>query len=210
MVRVGKFSDLEDALFNWFTQKRANNNIITDDLLREKAKKLGGQLDVPENFTYSSGWLQRFKGRFHISQRRLCGEGASISPAIIDEHLTNLNSMLANSGYDPANIYNSDGTGLFFQLIPDRTLAHKDEKCCGVKKMKQRITVLLCCNSTGTDKRRLLIIGKSAKPRCFRNFSPHFYCTYTSNSKAWMTSSIFQEWLLQFNKQLVSEVSYCC
>ncbi|UYV80009.1 TIGD6 [Cordylochernes scorpioides] len=90
-------------------------------------------------------------------------------------------------------------------LIPDRTLAHKDENCRGVKRMKQRITVLLCCNSTGTDKRRLLIIGKSAKPRCFRNFSPHFYCTYTSNRKAWMTSSIFQEWLLQFNKQLVSK-----
>ncbi|UYV60678.1 hypothetical protein LAZ67_1001867 [Cordylochernes scorpioides] len=147
-----------------------------------------------------------FLWRFHISQRRLCGEGASISPAIIiDEHLTNLNSILANSGYDPANIYNADETGLFFQLIPDRTLAHKDESCRGVKRMKQRITVLLCCNSTGTDKRRLLIIGKSAKPRCFRNFSPHFYCTYTSNSKAWMTSNIFQEWLLQFNKQLVSE-----
>ncbi|UYV84209.1 K02A2.6-like [Cordylochernes scorpioides] len=187
--RVEKFSDLEDALSNWFAQKRANNIIITDDLLREKAKKLGEQLAVPENFAYSSGWLQRFKGRFHISQRRLCGEGASISPAIIDEHLTNLNNE----------------TELFFQLIPDRTLAHKDENCRGVKRMKQRITVLLCCNSTGTDKRRLLIIGKSAKPRCFRNFSPHFYCTYTSNSKAWMTSSIFQEWLLQFNKQLVSE-----
>ncbi|UYV64135.1 TIGD4 [Cordylochernes scorpioides] len=125
--RVGKFSDLEDALFNWFTQKRANNNIITDDLLKEKAKKLGEQLDEPENFTYSSGWLRRFKGRFHISQRR--GEGASISPAIIDEHLTNLNSMLANSGCDPANIYNADETGLFFQLIPDRTLAHKDVNC---------------------------------------------------------------------------------
>ncbi|UYV65779.1 hypothetical protein LAZ67_3005441 [Cordylochernes scorpioides] len=205
LQRVGKFSDLEDALFNWFTQKRANNIIITDDLLREKAQKLGEHLDVPENFAYSSGWLQRFKGRFHISQRRLCGEGASISPAIIDEHLTNLNSILANSGYDPANICNADETGLFFQIIPDRTLAHKDENCRGVKRMKQRITVLLCCNSTGTDKRRLLIIGKSAKPRCFRNFSPHFYCTYTSNSKAWMTSSIFQEWLLQFNKQLVSE-----
>ncbi|UYV75363.1 hypothetical protein LAZ67_12003658 [Cordylochernes scorpioides] len=149
--------------------------------------------------------VNRFKGRFHISHRRLCGEGASIYPAIIDEHLTNLNSMLANSGYDPANIYNADETGLFFQLIPDRTLDHKDENCRGVKRMKQRITVLLCCNSTGTDKRLLLIIGKSTKPRCFRNFSPHFYCTYTSNSKAWMTSSIFQEWLLQFNKQLVSE-----
>ncbi|UYV80001.1 hypothetical protein LAZ67_18001373 [Cordylochernes scorpioides] len=93
--RVEKFSDLEDALSNWFTQKCANNIIITDDL-REKAKKLGEQLAVPENFAYSSGWLQRFYGRFHISQRRLCGEGASISPAIIDEHLTNLNSILAN------------------------------------------------------------------------------------------------------------------
>ncbi|UYV72632.1 hypothetical protein LAZ67_10000112 [Cordylochernes scorpioides] len=172
---------------------------------QRKGKKLGEHLDVPENFAYSSGWLQRFKGRFHISQRRLCVEGASISPAIIDEHLTNLNSILANSGYDPANICNADETGLFFQIIPDRTLAHKDENCRGVKRMKQRITVLLCCKSTGTDKRRLLIIGKSTKPQCFRNFSPHFYCTYTSNSKAWMTSSIFQEWLLQFNKQLVSE-----
>ncbi|UYV74490.1 TIGD6 [Cordylochernes scorpioides] len=114
--RVGKFSDLEDALFNWFTQKRANNIIITDDLLREKAKKLGEQLDVPENFAYSNA----------------------------------------------ANIYNADETGLFFQLIPDRTLAHKDENYHGVKRMKQRITALLCCNSTGTDKRRLLIIGKSA------------------------------------------------
>ncbi|UYV77755.1 hypothetical protein LAZ67_15002168 [Cordylochernes scorpioides] len=200
--RVGKFSDLEDALFNWFTQKRANNIIITDDLLREKAKKTWRAFGRTRKFRVQQ-W--RFKGRFHISQRRLCGEGASISPAIIDEHLTNLNSILANSGYDPANIYNSDETGLFFQLIPDRTLAHKDENCRGVKRMKQRITVLLCCNSTETDKRRLLIIGKSAKPRCFRNFSPHFYCTYTSNSKAWMTSSIFQEWLLEFNKQLVSE-----
>ncbi|UYV66540.1 TIGD6 [Cordylochernes scorpioides] len=167
-------------------------------LPRTTVRDILTQAEKWENYT-------RFKGRFHISQRRLCGEGASISPAIIDEHLTNLNSIMANCGYDPANIYNADETGLFFQLIPDRTLAHKDENCRGVKRMKQRITVLLCCNSTGTDKRRLLIIGKSAKPRCFRNFSPHFYCTYTSNSKAWMTSSIFQEWLLQFNKQLVSE-----
>ncbi|UYV66317.1 hypothetical protein LAZ67_4001317 [Cordylochernes scorpioides] len=174
----------------------------------EKYTEFQGTGSAPDLPRTRSGRIikkPRFKGRFHISQRRLCGEGASISPAIIDEHLTNLNSILANSGYDPTNIYNANETGLFFQLIPDRTLAHKDENCRGVKRMKQRITVLLCCNSTGTDKRRLLIIGKSAKPRCFRNFSPHFYCTYTSNSKAWMTSSIFQEWLLQFNKQLVSE-----
>ncbi|UYV79285.1 hypothetical protein LAZ67_17001909 [Cordylochernes scorpioides] len=91
------------------------------------------------------------------------GERFSLPRTSVSDILTQAENMLANSGYDPANIYNADETGL------------------------------------------LLIIGKSAKPRCFRNFSPHFYCTYTTNSKAWMTSSIFQEWLLQFNKQLVSE-----
>lgn len=203
--RVGKFSQLEDALFNWFTQKRASNIIITDDLLREKAKVLGELLEIPNDFMYSNGWLQRFKTRFHISQRRLYGESASISPAIVEEHLTNLNDILENSGYDLDDIYNVDETGLFFQLIPDKTLVHKDESCRGIKTKKQRITVLLCCNSTGTDKRRLLIIGKSGKPRCFRNFKSHFYCTYTANKKAWMTSNIFQEWLLDFNKQLTTE-----
>ncbi|UYV75246.1 hypothetical protein LAZ67_12003090 [Cordylochernes scorpioides] len=183
--RIVDVSSVKELCRRWYPQIYYSWGKQKTFKHREKAKKLCEHLDVLENFAYSSGWLHRFKGRFHILQRRLCGEGASISPAIIDEHLTNLNSILANSGYDPANIYNADETGLFFQLIPDRTLAHKDENC--------------------RDKQRLLIIGKSAKPRCFRNFSPHFYCTYTSNSKAWMTSNIFQEWLLQFNKQLVSE-----
>ncbi|UYV75108.1 ATR [Cordylochernes scorpioides] len=48
----------------------------------------------------------------------------------IKDHLA-----IHHSGYDPANIYNADETGLFFKLIPDRTLAHKDENCRGAKRM---------------------------------------------------------------------------
>ncbi|UYV67086.1 MAP4K1 [Cordylochernes scorpioides] len=91
--------------------KACHNIIITDDLLREKAKKLGEQLDVPENFTYSICWP---------------------TPDMTQPTYT----MQTKQDY-------------FFQLIPDRTLAHKDENCRGVERMKQRITVLLCCNSTG-------------------------------------------------------------
>ncbi|UYV83620.1 hypothetical protein LAZ67_23001706 [Cordylochernes scorpioides] len=186
------------------SQKRERES-ITIEKKKEICQLAKNNATMSKNEIGERFSLPRTTVRDIFTQAEKWKNGASISPAIIDEHLTNLNGMLANSGYDPANIYNAVETGLFFQLIPDRTLAHKDENCRGVKRMKQRIAVLLCCNSTGTDKRRLLIIGKSAKPRCFRNFSPHFYGTYTSNSKKWMTSSIFQEWLLQFNKQLVSE-----
>jgi hypothetical protein len=68
--------------------------------------------------------------------------------------------------------------------------------------MKQRITIVACCNADGTDKQRLLIIGKSKKPRCFKKFNSHLYCTYTANSKAWMTTIIFQEWITSFNRTL--------
>ena len=40
----------------------------------------------------------------------------------------------------------------------------KGEQCSGGKKSKERITVLVCVNVTGTDKLPLLFIGKFAKP----------------------------------------------
>ena len=54
--------------------------------------------------------------------------------------------------YAPEDIYKADEAGLFFQLLPDRTLAFKGEECYGGKKSKQRLTVVLCTNSTGTHR----------------------------------------------------------
>ena len=42
---------------------------------------------------------------------------------------------------------------------------------------------------SGTEKLPLLVIGKSAKPRCFKNNKPPV--AYKANQKAWMTGIIF-------------------
>jgi hypothetical protein len=60
--------------------------------------------------------------------------------------------------------------GLFFNVLPDRTLAYKVETCHGGKHSKDRLTVLLCVNSDGSDKQVPIVIGKSSKPRCFKDF----------------------------------------
>ncbi|GFT96895.1 uncharacterized protein TNCV_1934391 [Trichonephila clavipes] len=43
-----------------------------------------------------------------------------------------------------------------------------------------------------------LVIGKSAKPQCFKGINS-FPTKYRSNKKAWMTTELFNEWLPSLN-----------
>lgn len=69
------------------------------------------------------------------------------------------------------------------------------------KKIRNRLTVLVCANMTGSDKKSLFIIGKSKNPRCFKNVKK-LPVDYTANKKAWMTSEIFKAYLMTWNKEL--------
>ena len=66
----------------------------------------------------------------------------------------------------------------------------------------ERITVLCRSNLTGTDKCKLLVIGKSLRPR-FKNVNvDNLPVTHSANKKAWMTSQIFTEWLAAWSLYL--------
>ena len=46
-----------------------------------------------------------------------------------------------------------------------------------------------------------LVIGKSANPRCFKNVK-NLPVPYEANSKAWMTSTLFEKWLRKLDFQM--------
>jgi hypothetical protein len=71
--------------------------------------------------------------------------------------------------YEPRDIYNTDETGLFYNCLLDRTLALKGHSCHGGKSAKERITVLLCVKSDGSNKQVPIVVGKSMKPHYFKN-----------------------------------------
>lgn len=77
----------------------------------------------------------------------------------------------------------------------------KGEDCHGGKRSKERITLLLTTNATGTDKLKALVIGKSAKPRCFKGIKS-LPVEYHSNKKAWMNMGLFHTWLTDLNKKM--------
>jgi hypothetical protein len=197
--RSGKHDKLEEVLFLWFSDVRAQNACITDKMLIEKAKKFGSDLGIAPDFQYSQGWLQRFKKRHTISHYIAHGEASSADMENVTLGRAEMKDTL--SGIDPVNIYNLDETGLFFRLEPNSTLATGPIR--GKKKKKDRLTASLCVNATGTDKVRPLVIGKAANPRCFgRNFDPTVYVDYQHNKKAWMTTGVFQEWLSSFDRRM--------
>ena len=61
-------------------------------------------------------------------------------------------------------------------------------------------------NADGLQKLSPLVIGKAQKPRAFKNKTTmQLSFNYRNNMKAWMTSSIYQEWLLDWNRKLRNE-----
>ena len=102
--------------------------------------------------------------------------------------------------YKPEDIYKADETWLFYRLPIDRTLEFKNVDCHGGKQSKERITALVCANMSGTDKLPMFVLGKSAKPRCFKNVRS-LPTQYDAKAKAWMTGAIFTKWVTKFDRK---------
>ena len=117
--------------------------------------------NLVSEFPASDGWLARFKNRYGLKSYHLHGEAASAPVGDLEASPSNLQAILAL--YQQEDIFNADETGLFFRMLPSQTLATSIRK--GTKKDKERITLLLTENATGTEKLKPMAIGKSAQPR---------------------------------------------
>ena len=76
-LRLSKHVDLERALFLWFSDIRARNVPISDEILQSKARFFGERLEINE-FSYSRGWLQNFKKCFGIKKHTVHGEAGGV------------------------------------------------------------------------------------------------------------------------------------
>ena len=87
------------------------------------------------------------------------------------------------------------------RLPPDWGLAIARQ--LGVQGKNVWLTYVLTLNVDSSEKLPPLIIGKAQKPHAFKNKTGAqlgFY--YRTNTKAWMTMKIYQEWLQEWDQQL--------
>ncbi|XP_055910863.1 jerky protein homolog-like [Eupeodes corollae] len=182
---------MERMLYKWY--KRQKNLPVGGEMLKEKAKLLHEKLEEEGGFNGSSGWLDGFKSRFGVRLLKICGEKLSSDHSAVAPFKNNFAKTIHELQLSQNQIYNADESGLFWKLLPEKTYVAREEKTSpGRKVEKARITFLACTNATGLHKIKPMIIGKSKKPRCFKNFD--IPVDYRSSKNAWMTTDIFKDW----------------
>ncbi|KAM7306822.1 tigger transposable element-derived protein 4-like [Ixodes scapularis] len=161
-MRLADHKGLEKALFLWFKRDRSSNLPVTGPILEEKARNIALQMGT-ENFKFSDGWLSRFKKHHGVVFPTIAGESATVVQNVCaDWQQQKLQDVLSN---EPSDIFNVDEMALFYKFLPNKTLSFKGEKCTGGKHSKDRITVLAEANMDGSKKLKLLVIGKTKRPR---------------------------------------------
>ena len=199
-ARSSEYSEINDALYNWFTLARSKSIPVGGPQLIEKAKMIAAALGKAD-FKGSQGWLEKWKKRFSIKQLTVCGESGDVQGETFDSWKERLPEFV--KAYSKDDIWNMDETGLFFRALPERGFAQKSQSCKGGKKSKQRVTIALFVSAAG-HKEKPVYIWKAEKPRCLRGFDRSCLpVAYYSQSKAWMSGEILEDILTKLNRRFI-------
>lgn len=103
----------------------------------------------------------------------------------------------------PKDIFSAGEVALFYNLLPDRSLAVKGEDGHRWTWVKERITVLVAVNMDGSEKLPLFVIGQSPVGKVKGDTEPVdvFPLPFETNDSALMTPVLFEGWLRQLNQQ---------
>lgn len=191
-LKEAKLSQLDAALFTWFTEKRSEGVHVTGPMLITTAKELHKKIDNGEPCSFSEGWLRNFKYRHGITTLESNGEQRQEAQAAADTFMNNFKQLVNEHQLSPSQIYNADETRLLWRCLPDSILAGSSE----TELNKDHITVLLCANSSGTHRLKPLVVNKSNETKAFKNLTS-LPVTYETQPNAWMTSEIFKSWFFR-------------
>lgn len=195
-LRSAEYPRMEKKLHSWLVNLRNRHVPVSEELLAAKAKQFYVKYYGRDNFNASRGWISNFRKRYGIRQLKICGEKLSGDQTNVQPFIEQLDQTIKDLALQPSQIYNADESGLFWKMLPDKTLVTSKEKTApGRKTSKERLTFLTCCNSDGSHRLRLLVIGKAKNPRAFKNAV--LPVDYKATAKAWMTGVVFKQWFEQ-------------
>ncbi|KAM4847422.1 tigger transposable element-derived protein 3 [Urocitellus parryii] len=183
--RESKYSGIDEALLCWYHIAQAKAWDVTGPMLLHKAKELADIMG--QDFVPSIGWLVRWKRRNNVGFGARHVLAPPFPPEPPPPGLTSqAQPPLSLKDFSPEDVFGCAKVPLLYRAVPGRAVA------C------DQVQVLLCANSRGTEKRRVLVGGLRSAPRCFFGVSsealPASY--YPDPGIPW------SEWLAQFDQDM--------
>jgi hypothetical protein len=150
-----------------------------------------------DNFKFSQSWFSKLKGVLNIKYKKLCGSSEHYDKNAATEYVKNFEYVV--KGYDPKDIFNCDESCFYIRGQNSKSFVIDENSI--PKKDSEKITCLLTCSMLG-EKLPLFIIGRSRKPRCFKDFDfSKLKVRYAANKTAFITSNLFNEYLDSINNE---------
>ena len=135
--------------------------------------------------------------RLKITREKLSNNESAIEP-----FRNELLQVINEKNLIAEQIYHVDESGLFWRMIPDKTLpGHSEKVAPGMKVIEARIAFMPCANETG--KLPLLVVGTAKKPQAFKSVTLPVCCRAQKNAE--VTREFFLDW---FTKEFVPAIRH--
>lgn len=186
-------SEIDDAINDWVIQRRESHMAVTTLSIQRYAK----QLILPHNpnFTASYGWVQKFMKRHELTLRARTSISQKLPSDYKEQVCDFLEFMRRNRRrHEPVYIMNMDETPLYFDNVPNRTVAQKGVKTVRMLSTggeKKRCTVTLGISDNG-DFLPTMVVFKGKRPLRL-NHPPSIIVRV--QEKGWMDEKLMLEWI---------------
>ncbi|QRV96162.1 tigger transposable element-derived protein 6 [Ceratobasidium sp. AG-Ba] len=173
--------EVDEAVCLWIQERFKHGLLVTGVEICDKARQFCEEWGIPD-------------------RQKLEFSHASSAPVDrIAAKITRLQGLLGLR--PPRDNYNFDESALYFRRR--RTHGLGFDKMSGFKEDKSRLSLGLCTNEDGSDKRELLFIGYYEKPRPFGGQTgAALGYDYEFNPTAWMNGKVWTRWILRFDAEM--------
>lgn len=206
-------------LQEWINQSLWNGIPITSPIIQETAHAVWQRIPGKYregNGSFSYKWISNFLSKMDVNISVLDEEIPKTPKVWTFEERSYLKEYFAK--LPSADVFTLDETFLAYNLPLD----YAQYEISSIQRKVEVATVMLCANLDGTEKLKPLVVGKYENYKSFRNYFPNepvnsvgqstlgekmakkFDITYQSNTKSWLTSNLFHDWLVRWDKRLVA------
>jgi hypothetical protein len=201
--KPAKYPKLEDDLFAWISEKRANGNAITRKIITNKAISLSKSPEFLANnpgiagFKFSPKWLDGFLGRYDLSERRRTTVAQQLPSDLIEKQnifLSYVMYLRIHNKYELKYMGNMDETPMWFDLPSNMTINQKGAKTVNIRTTgheRSSFTVILACMADGTKLPAVCIFKLKNVPK--EKFPNGIYIR--ANEKGWVNEQEMLWWV---------------
>lgn len=191
---------IEKNILEWIQLQKDNSIQISGKMIQNAAEGYAKELGFVA-FDGSRKWLDRFKKKHKIMfGTRKRDYTATPDNKVKTQFLVDQWAE-AREGFSDDDIYTADEIGLFYKPSKNRIQKLRGKKFvqgC----VKDRLSIFLCSNASGSDKKKLLVCG-TEDPLINSNRDPQTLpVLYVRHAQAHFTTRIFENYVTCWNKEL--------